>query len=166
MRPNGDRPAAHRADQSGLRDAVERERAAAARLAAELERARDAARRMDVEGMGAQLAQARRAADDLARAGGQRMRSAESLARNLAVAPDTSLDHLCLLAGPSAGLAEATRALRESLQAVSRASSALGICTRYGGAVAQHLAAFASGGACYGPAGRVHAGSRAAGRRA
>ena len=82
---------------------MERERAAAARLAAELERARDAARRMDVDGMGLQLTQARRAADDLARAGGQRMRSAESLARNLAVAPDTSLDHLCLLAGPSAG---------------------------------------------------------------
>jgi len=94
------------------------------------------------------------------------MRLGESLARSLALATDTPLERLAALAGPNQGLAGLAGSLRESLQAVARESSALGICTRYGGAVAGHLAAFAAGGACYGPAGRLSADPRAAGRRA
>jgi hypothetical protein len=166
LKPAGDSSAARGKGIPGLREAVEREREAASRLASELGQAREAARRLDVDGLGALLGRARRAADDLARAGGQRMRLGEGLARTLAVATDTPLDRLMVLAGPSEGLPEAVGALGESLRAVARESSALGICTRYGGAVAGHLAAFAAGGACYGPRGRLSADPRAAGRRA
>lgn len=153
-------------EPAGLREAVEQEREAASRLACELGRARDAAQRLDVDGMGVLLARARQAMDDLARAGSRRSRLSEGLARALDVSPDTPLERLGALVGQGAGLAGSAEALRESLHQAARASSALSICTRYAGAVAGQLAAFASGGACYGPAGRLHADPRVAGRRA
>jgi len=165
MKPGGEVRTATRPSQLGLGEAVSREREAASRLATGLGRARAAAARLDVDGLRTCVAEARLAADDLARAGAQRMRVAGQLVRSLDVASDTPLERLAELSGEGGALAEAAGRLRDDLHAVARESSALGICLRYGGAVAGHLAALAGRGACYGPGGRLTAGPRTACRR-
>ncbi len=146
-----------------LREAAAREAVAARDLAGTLREAREAAQRMDAGALGAVLEGARRAADDLARAGGRRTRLATEVARLTGLSAETSLGRLLAEVEPQGGPAQE---LLETLEAVSREASALGICVRYGGFVARHLAALTRSGPCYGPGGQLGSGPRLAGRTA